>query len=205
MNTTTTLNQQLKLANLVLAFGRVNRATLHPDGKRPETDAEHTLMLGICALTFAAQHPELGLDLGLLAQLALVHDIPEVYAGDTNTAGGLTPEQAKDKMSRETDARRRLLDEFGDCWLNDALLSYDLQESPESRFLRYFDKILPKLTHALNNGASIKAMGKDGDWLRAAHDAQSDALALQYPELRRWLGRLFDVAAWEAERVYDLM
>lgn len=95
------LPRMLRLADLVLAFGRVNRATRHPDGVRPESDAEHTLMLAFAALTLADHHPEWGLDAGRLAILALVHDLPEVYVGDTNTARGLSADEAAAKARRE--------------------------------------------------------------------------------------------------------
>ena len=39
----------IRLADLILRFGRVNRATYHPDGERPESDTDHTVMLGILA------------------------------------------------------------------------------------------------------------------------------------------------------------
>jgi putative hydrolases of HD superfamily len=67
------------LARLALAFGRVDRtAVYHPDQTTPESDTDHTVMLGWAACAIAATwFPQL--DLGLVAQFALVHDAPEVY------------------------------------------------------------------------------------------------------------------------------
>ncbi len=39
------------LARLSLTFGQDNRITYHPDGKTPESDTDHTVMLGIIACT----------------------------------------------------------------------------------------------------------------------------------------------------------
>lgn len=198
--TASPLPDALRLADLVLAFGRVHRVTRHPDGVRPETDAEHTLMLAFLALTLADQHPEWGLDVGRLAVLALVHDLPEVYAGDTNTAGGLTPSQQADKAAREQAATERLHRELPGNVLMRALTTYEQQDTPEARFLRVLDKVLPRLTHTLNCGAALRDLGMTVADLRAAHAAQRAKLFAEYPEWEAALGTLFDDASRGAEK-----
>ena len=74
----------LGLGGLSLAFGRVERATRHEDGTTPESDTDHTVMLGLIGCSLAPLVCA-DLDLGLIAQYALVHDVVEVHAGDTNT------------------------------------------------------------------------------------------------------------------------
>lgn len=198
--TASLLPDALRLADLVLAFGRVNRVTRHPDGVRPETDAEHTLMLAFVALTLADQHPEWGLDAGRLAILAMVHDLPEVYAGDTNTAGGLTPSQQADKAAREQAATERLHSELPGSVILRALTAYERQDTPEARFLRVLDKVLPRLTHTLNYGAALRDLGMSVADLRAAHADQRDKLFAEYPEWEAALGTLFDDASRGAEK-----
>ena len=198
--TTSPVPDLLRLADITLAFGRVNRATRHPDGQRPESDAEHTMMLAFVAVTLADQHPEWGLDVGRLAVLALVHDLPEVYAGDTNTAGGLTPEQAAAKAQRERAATERLRGELDGSILVRALDTYERQDTPEARFLRVLDKVLPKLTHALNFGAALHDLGMSVADMQAAHAAQRAKLFAEYPEWGAALGSLFDDAATAAEK-----
>ena len=188
-----------QVAALSLAFARVNRATLHPDGVRPESDSDHTVMLALTALHVATMHPELNLDGATLALLALVHDLPEVYAGDTDTTGGLTATQEADKAAREAEARGRLTGELGDDHLIiSALDAYDRQ-GYHGKFLRYLDKILPKLTHTLNRNAAIRRTGHDADWLAARHKEQGDKLRAKYPEFADVLGPLFDQACAESE------
>lgn len=198
--TASPLPDLLRLADLVLAFGRVERVTRHPDGVRPETDAEHTLMLAFVALTLADEHPEWGLDAGRLAVLAMVHDLPEVYAGDTNTAGGLTPSQQAAKAEREQAATERLHRELPGSVIMRALTTYERQDTPEARFLRVLDKVLPKLTHALNFGAALRELGMSVADMQAAHAAQRAKLFAEYPEWEAALGPLFDEAARVAEK-----
>src|SRR4051812_28867071 len=95
------------LGELILAFGKVDRGTYHPDGVTPESDTDHTVMLGILACAFADVFaPEL--DRGKIAQFALVHDLAEVYAGDTLTLRTLTEEQKLEKEERELEALKRI-------------------------------------------------------------------------------------------------
>ena len=42
------LDRALVLARIALAFGRVERATFHEDGVRPETDTDHTHRYDLC-------------------------------------------------------------------------------------------------------------------------------------------------------------
>jgi 5'-deoxynucleotidase YfbR-like HD superfamily hydrolase len=141
----------IDLGRLALAFGRINRtAVYHPDQITPESDTDHTVMLGWVACALAARcFP--GLDVGLVAQFALVHDAPEVYAGDTPTLR-ITPAGRAAKAEREHQATLRLTAEFAQLlpWFPAVLASYEAQCLPEARFVRGVDKILPKIVHLLD-------------------------------------------------------
>lgn len=171
------LERALMLTRISLAFGRVERVTRHEDGVRPETDTDHTVMLGIIACEVAPA----GLDRTLVAAFALVHDLSEVYAGDTPTLGA-SAEVIAAKNDRENVARARLTDELGDgSWLAEMLSIYEQQRVPEARFVRVIDKVLPKLTHALNGCvASMKFVDRVG--FVEAHARQLRDLQRQYPE-----------------------
>lgn len=171
------LSRALTLARIALAFGRVERATLHEDGKRPETDTDHTVMLGLVACELAPP----GLDRARIAAFALVHDLAEVYAGDTQTLV-VTPASLAAKKARETAALARLATELGEgSWLAELLATYEEQREPEARFVRVIDKVLPKLTHAFNGCAAAQAL-TDRAGFDAAHARQFQTLAAEYPE-----------------------
>ena len=85
------LDTAITLAGLSLSFGLITRATAH--------------MLSLVVLEQASAE---GLDVGLCCALVQVHDLPELYAGDTDTAFGLTDEQRLDKHAREQAALERL-------------------------------------------------------------------------------------------------
>ena len=98
-----TLTSMLQVARLALRFGEIKRtAVRHADQVTPESDAEHTVMLAWIAPSIAARlYPQL--DPQLVASLAQVHDMPEVYAGDTPTLR-ITEGERIDKAAREAAA-----------------------------------------------------------------------------------------------------
>lgn len=183
------LARALAIARLALAFGQVRRVTLHEDGE-PESDTTHTFMLALLALEAA---PRVGCDPALAVQFAIVHDFPEVYAGDTNTAHGLTKSEETAKAAREAAAMLQLGVDLGDSpWLG-LLARYEAQHEPEARLVRYLDKVLPKLTHYLNGGAALRQLGISEAGAREKHAVQGSLLALKYPELGE-VRRLFEQA-----------
>ena len=184
------MNAHIALADLVLRLGAIQRATFHQDGVTPESDATHTVMLALWASVLA---PASGLDGGLAAQFALVHDLVEAHAGDTNTTMPLVDAAAVEKADREHAAYLRIksdLDAFP--WVAAMIERYDAQEEPEARFVRYLDKITPKLTHKLNSYAAIKAQGISREALIERHANQGRSLASMYPEFAE-IAALFDV------------
>lgn len=182
----TTTDAVVRLGRLALAFGRVDRITYHEDGRTFESDTDHTVMLGLIGCAFAARHlPDL--DLGLVAQYALIHDLAEVYAGDTPTLR-ITEDLLSAKASREARARDRITAEFGGTlpWVPEVIEAYERWATPEARYVKAMDKLLPKITHILNGGRTFRDMGMDRAELVARYGTQLEELrgyAADFPPL----------------------
>lgn len=201
-----------QIANLALDFGQVERATYHQDGVAHESDTTHTVMLGLIAVEVAAgenarqfrQRAVGGFDTGKVAAFALIHDLVEARTpgGDTNSFA-ITPEAARAKEERELEGLKRLREEFAGTYMLYLIEQYEVQTEPEARLVRYLDKVMPKLTHALNGGVAIKAMGVTFDTFRTEHQRQGAKLAAQYPELAALVGPIFDAACVRAETAFE--
>lgn len=177
----------IKLGQLALQFGRVNRATYHPDGTTPESDTDHTVMLGLIACALAP-HIRSDLDVGLVAQYALVHDLVEAYANDTHTLRLPSTEAQADKQRREQLAYLRIAEEFAMSmpWLVTTIAEYEARRTPEARYVKALDKLMPKITHFLNGGATIREQGMSFEELRNRYEVQADemrAYADDFPAL----------------------
>jgi putative hydrolases of HD superfamily len=181
------LETALALSQLALRFARVERATFHDDGKRVETDSDHTVMLGLIACELAPEH----LDKGRISQYALVHDIVEAYSGDVQTLK-ITDEERKIKSDNESAARERLIREFGEkSWMCRTLVEYEEQVVPEARFVRLLDKVTPKLTHIANGCIAARLLNVSFEEFKVCHKEQFVKLAKQYPEFSDALDLLF--------------
>lgn len=161
----------IALGELALAFGRVPRITYHPDGTTPESDTDHTVMLSLIACSLAGR---LGLDVGEVAQLALIHDLVEVYAGDTATLRQPSAQDTAAKRRREHESFERIRARFGQAfpWLVEALQRYERQDSREARFVRGLDKCIVKITHLLNGCVTVRAQGMTPAELRRRYAHQ---------------------------------
>ncbi len=149
---------------------------------RLETDSDHTVALGLIACSLANKHyPQL--DLGLLAQLSLVHDLPEVYAGDTPTLV-ISNSEREAKHAREGAAKDRLWAELGTSmpWLPIMIDVYEWRGSAEARFVYCLDKLLPKITHLLNKGAVLIDEGMSREDMVLTYKAQAESLAVYFDE-----------------------
>jgi 5'-deoxynucleotidase YfbR-like HD superfamily hydrolase len=199
--TDTRLRDLLILSHQVLRLGQVQRATWHPD-RSAESDTTHTCMLGVAALALQP-YAAVRLDAGKLARLAYVHDYCELYAGDTNTLGGLDADARAAKAEREAQALERVRAELRRLpHLVRLIGQYEAQACDEARWLRYLDKVLPKLTHWWNGCGPVVAHGMTLIGLQQAHRAQGDELRGLYPRYTM-LHRLFGQACRASEDAYS--
>jgi putative hydrolase of HD superfamily len=189
------------IARAALLFGEVPRATQHADG-RAEMDTTHTVMLALCAYEFA---PLAGIDpLEAMAD-AMVHDLPEPFSslGDVNTAWGLSPGERLAKQAAESLAVARLAELLPDSQIVARLRLYERQATPAARFVRYLDKILPKLTHLINRGQALRAIGMSQADMIAKHREQGLELAAAYPD-QPFARALFAAACEQCEAQLNL-
>ena len=182
-----TVDAVIGLGRLALALGRVDRVTYHDDGTTPESVTDHTVMLGLLACALAPQ-VRADLDVGLVARYAFVHDLVEAYAGDTNTLRALDAAGRADKDRREAAAYRRIAGEFAGTLpgVPALIADYEHRRTPEARYVRACDKLLPKITHVLNGLTTIREHQVGVAELAARYAAQAGELrgyAADFPAL----------------------
>lgn len=197
----------IELAQLCLQFGRVCRATTHEDGQRPETDTDHTVMLSVIACAFAAQY-EPTLDIGKIAQFALVHDLVEAYAGDTNTLLSRTGSaEDSSKVIREAEAHKRIGKNFNSVfpWLSQTIEQYERLDSREARFVKTLDKVMPKITHILNQGAMLARYHVDSRNIDAINGAQVQKMLTSYATDQQAVMALYADIHAELKRVLEVV
>jgi putative hydrolase of HD superfamily len=124
------------------AFRRVERVMRVSGTDRMENDQEHSYELAMMAW-FLVDSEKMTLNRDLVIKYALVHDLAEVYAGDTYVFSK-DPNELASKEHRETEARERLAKEFPMFEaLHQLMEAYERREDRESRFVYALDKIHP--------------------------------------------------------------
>jgi putative hydrolase of HD superfamily len=95
-------------------------------------------------------------DIGKVIKIALVHDLVEVYAGDTFAYDSKGYE---DKEQREKDAATKLfgiLDPVQGAEFRALWDEFEAKETPESRYANAIDRIQPLILNYLTDGHTWK-------------------------------------------------
>lgn len=160
------VNKVFDLAKISLAFAKINRATHHEDGIRRESDTDHTFMLSLISCSLADTFYKKDLNTGLVSQFALIHDLVEVYAGDTNSFINFSKELREEKQKRELLSFQKIKDEINPefPFSTDLIARYEKQEEKEARFVKFVDKIMPELSHIITNFSYINNSGTSRDY-----------------------------------------
>ena len=140
------------MRELVLAFYNTERSVPLPikSGRRAENDAEHSWTLALVACMLAG-HIDPKLDVGKVCQFAVVHDLTEVYAGDTSVFA--PDEEHYTKEEREHAALLKICEDFAHLpWLTTTLADYERQDTEEARFVRSIDKLVPLFFDYMTEG-----------------------------------------------------
>lgn len=168
----------LELGHVAMQFAQVERGTGNLSGNH-ETDTDHTVMLGLTAMALAEYDPRL--DQGLVAQYALVHDLVEVYAGDTVTMHQDRVDFAA-KAQREAAALEKLRQQFGQTFPGFIKLIDDYEDLAdlESQFVKTLDKSMPAITHIFNGGWTLDGEFESVEQLRENSRQHTEKLAATY-------------------------
>lgn len=176
------LKQILKFVKLTLKFGQVKRTILIPAEVRLENDLEHSSQLALVAW-YISNSNKLKLNTEKVLQYALIHDLVEVYAGDT-------PFHKQDKIKKgklEQIAIKRLKRNFPEfAGLAKTISQYESKNDTESKFIYALDKVLPMLNIYLDKGRTWKKFDVSLDVL-IRHKSQAVAKS---PDVLRYFDQL---------------
>lgn len=157
------LRRQLEFVREADRLKGVLRHTELTDPPRRENSAEHSWHLALMALALG-EHAPAGADIGTVIAMVVLHDLVEIDAGDLSVHA---PAQAQahqhaaelaaaDRLfallpADQAVALRRLWDEF------------EARTSPEARFARALDRLLPILQDVRAGGRAWRSQGVTAD------------------------------------------
>lgn len=168
----------------------VLRQTLIADGSRRETDAEHSWHFALMAMTLIDHAREKDkIDLDRVIKMALVHDLVEVYAGDTFCYD----EKANlDKADREKAAADRLFGllpeeqgkEYRSLWEE-----FDAKATPDAAYAAAIDRLQPLINNHLTDSHTWKKGRVRAEQVRERMEPVKEAMDGEAAALADWIIR----------------
>ncbi len=170
------LGQQLAFLIEVDRLKTVLRASTLASVERRENDAEHSWHLALM-VPVLAEYADEPIDVGHTIRLVVVHDLVEIYAGDTP----IYDDAARtDQVARELAAADRLFGllpadqarEFRALWDE-----FEARQTPEARFAKAIDRLEPNLLNWMAGGGTWRTPGVTADTVRTrtAHIGEASA------------------------------
>lgn len=137
---------------------QVIRRNYNADSRRRENTAEHSWQITLMALSLA-EHSDETIDTLKVLKMLLIHDLVEIDAGDTYLYG---EDDAGNKEKKEQAAAQRIfgiLPEDQQQAYQQLWEEFEAIESPEARFAKAIDRLMPILNNYYSNGRSWKENG----------------------------------------------
>ncbi|MBB6378371.1 putative hydrolase of HD superfamily [Pseudonocardia eucalypti] len=167
------LASQLEFILEVDRLKTVLRASALAAADRRENDAEHSWHLALMVLLLA-EYADEPVDVGHTIALVLVHDLVEIYAGDTPLNDTVA---ARTQQAREEAAASRLFAQLpadqGER-LNALWEEFEARQTPEARFAKAMDRLQPMLLNWLNEGGTWREPGVTVDVVRGRAELVTD-------------------------------
>ncbi|KRB73854.1 phosphohydrolase [Nocardioides sp. Root190] len=134
--------------------------------ERRENDAEHSWHLALM-VTLLAEYADEPIDVGHAIKLVIIHDLVEIYAGDSPV---FDPAAVVGQQEREEAAADRLFtllphDQAG--WVRALWDEFEAAATPEARFCKAMDRLEPMLLNWLNRGGTWQMPGATETTVRA--------------------------------------
>jgi putative hydrolase of HD superfamily len=129
-------------------FKTCERTCRTTDTTRAESDAEHSWHLATFLLLLEDELPEV--DFTRVLKLALIHDLPEIYAGDTNPyRSDLTNKEENEKVA--ADKLFNMLPSTLQHKFTELFEEYLNQTTIEARLVKSADKLMPLIQNLCTN------------------------------------------------------
>lgn len=180
----TMLEQKLAFLAEADKMKTILRRTLLMDGSRHENDAEHSWHIALMAMTLF-EYAAPGVSLERVLKMTLVHDLVEVYAGDTFA---YDEKGNEDKAERERDAADRLFGllpepegpDFRALWEE-----FDAEDTPDALYACAIDRLQPLLSNYRTRGHTWKDGTVTSTMVLRRMDPIRRALPAVWPEVER--------------------
>ena len=175
------LNKQLQFALTIDKAKNIFRQTHLSDHGRNENDAEHSWHMAIMAYLLR-EYSNDPIDISKVMLMCLIHDLVEIYAGDTYA---YDEENLKTQKAREDIAKEKIFSLLPEDQKKEFIKLFDEFEeyqTAESKFAHAMDNLQPLILNDSNDG---------GDW--RAHQVTAKQIYGRQSKTKLGSEKLFEV------------
>lgn len=152
----TRLDKQISFLIEIDKMKNVLRQTLLTDKSRRENDAEHSWHFAIMAMLLYEYTDQANVDLYRVLKMALVHDLIEIYAGDTFAYDVSGNETKKEREDLAADKLFSQLPEDQGKEIRDLWEEFDAMRTPDAKYAAAIDRIQPFINNYVTEGHTWK-------------------------------------------------
>lgn len=148
-------NKKLQFLILLDKMKSVYRQTLLADKSRRETDAEHSWHIAVMAMLFSDLAPE-GVQTDRVIKMCLVHDLIEIFAGDTFCYDQKAGEDKEERERLSADRLFAILPEKDGAEIRTLWEEFEAKSTPDALFAASLDRFQPLINNFLTDGYTWK-------------------------------------------------
>ena len=176
------LDQQLKFSAEIDKMTGIIRRTSLIDRSRRENDAEHSWHIAAMAMLFEEYAKE-PVNVSRAIEMCVVHDLIEIYAGDTFAYDAKANE---DKAEREKKAADKLFSQLPQeqgKMIRDLWEEFDAMETSDAKYASCMDRLQPFMHNTLTEGFTWAESGTN----RASVEKRMAVIRDFMPEVYKWI------------------
>ena len=160
MNTFDFLDNQklIKQLDFIVEIDKMKsifRRTVLIDKSRRENDAEHSWHFAVMAMLLEEYSAE-KVDINKVIKIALIHDLVEIYAGDTFAYDNIGKQNKEKRELEAADRLFGLLDKEQAGYIRSLWNEFEDKSTPESRYANVCDRLQPLIHNYLTDGHTWK-------------------------------------------------
>jgi len=183
------LDMQLKFSAEIDKMTGIIRRTSLIDKSRRENDAEHSWHIATMAMLFEEYAKE-PVNVPRAVEMCVVHDLIEIYAGDTFAYDVKANE---DKADREKEAADKLFSQLPHeqgKMIRNLWEEFDAMETPDAKYAACMDRLQPFMHNSLTEGFTWVESGTN----RKVVEKRMAVIKDFMPEVYKWIDANIDRA-----------
>ncbi len=158
------LNKQMEFIREIDKEKLIKRQNYITDAETHENDAEHAWHMAIMTLLLKEYANE-DIDVLKTITMLLIHDLVEVYAGDTYAYDEEAKKTQAEREAKAADKLYSILPEDQGEYLKSLWLEFEEQKTPEAKFARTMDNVQPLVLNDATDGKTWKEHSVKKSWI----------------------------------------